>query len=56
MFGGSAWAWDDLRGQFYYHAFLDSQPDLDFRNDKVREEIKVSEVNVQSIYILVLYT
>jgi alpha-glucosidase len=36
-FGGSAWEWCELRGQFYYHSFLTSQPDLNWRNGKVRE-------------------
>lgn len=36
-FGGSAWAWDERTGQYYYHAFLDEQPDLNWRNCEVRE-------------------
>ncbi len=35
-FGGSAWTWDDATGQYYYHAFLSSQPDLNWRNPEVR--------------------
>lgn len=35
-FGGSAWTKDDLSGQFYYHAFLPSQPDLNWRNNDLR--------------------
>ena len=31
-FGGSAWSWDEPTGQYYYHAFLPSQPDLNWRN------------------------
>ena len=31
-FGGSAWAYDDATGQYYYHAFLAQQPDLNWRN------------------------
>jgi alpha-glucosidase len=30
-FGGSAWEFDTLTGQYYYHAFLASQPDLNWR-------------------------
>jgi alpha-glucosidase len=30
-FGGPAWTWDPDRGQYYYHAFLPSQPDLNWR-------------------------
>jgi alpha-glucosidase len=36
VFGGSAWAWDEATGQYYYHAFLEEQPDLDWRNSEVR--------------------
>ena len=35
-FGGSAWAWDEVTGQYYYHAFLKEQPDLNWRNPAVR--------------------
>jgi len=37
FFGGSAWTWDDLRGQFYMHTFLPEQPDVNWRNPAVRE-------------------
>src|SRR5437868_2335357 len=35
-FGGSAWTWDDATGQYYYHSFLEQQPDLNWRNREVR--------------------
>ncbi len=35
-FGGSAWAWDAGTGQYYYHAYLAEQPDLNWRNPDVR--------------------
>jgi len=35
-FGGSAWEFDGLTGQYYYHAFLTRQPDLNWRNPAVR--------------------
>jgi alpha-glucosidase len=35
-FGGSAWEWDETTQQFYYHAFLKEQPDLNWRNPEVR--------------------
>jgi alpha-glucosidase len=38
-FGGSAWTLDDETGQYYYHAFLTQQPDLNWRNREVREAI-----------------
>ena len=36
-FGGSAWEWDDATGQYFYHAFLKEQPDLNWRNPAVRD-------------------
>ena len=36
QFGGSAWEFDERTGQYYYHAFLKSQPDLNWRNPQVR--------------------
>jgi alpha-glucosidase len=35
-FGGSAWAWDAGTGQYYYHAYLAEQPDLNWRNPDLR--------------------
>jgi alpha-glucosidase len=38
IFGGSsAWEWDEKTGQYYLHTFDVKQPDLDWRNPKVRE-------------------
>jgi alpha-glucosidase len=34
--GGSAWEWDALTGQYYYHAFLREQPDVNWRNQELR--------------------
>ncbi|MFL5787613.1 MAG: alpha-amylase family glycosyl hydrolase [Flavisolibacter sp.] len=36
VFGGSAWEWDKATGQYYYHAFLKEQPDLNWRNPEVQ--------------------
>jgi alpha-glucosidase len=36
VFGGSAWEYDGATGQYYYHAFLAAQPDLNWRNPAVR--------------------
>src|SRR5689334_23621847 len=35
-FGGSAWQFDERTEQYYYHAFLKEQPDLNWRNPDVR--------------------
>ncbi len=35
-FGGSAWQWDEVSSQYYYHAFLKEQPDLNWRNTDVQ--------------------
>jgi glycosidase len=35
-FGGSAWEWDKATGQYYYHAFLKEQADLNWRNPAVQ--------------------
>ncbi len=34
-FGGSAWTPDPRSGQYYYHAFLPEQPDLNWHNPQV---------------------
>jgi alpha-glucosidase len=36
IFGGSAWKHDPLTDQYYYHAFLAEQPDLNWRNPAVK--------------------
>lgn len=38
-FGGSAWQFDRATGQYYYHAFLSAQPDLNWRNPEVRAAV-----------------
>lgn len=35
-FGGSAWEYDAATDQYYYHAFLAAQPDLNWRNPQVQ--------------------
>lgn len=35
VFGGSAWQWDPVTSQYYYHMFLPQQPDLNWRNPAV---------------------
>jgi len=35
----SNWAWDDVAGQYYWHRFFSHQPDLNFDNPRVMEEV-----------------
>ena len=37
VFGGNAWEWDEHTKQYYYHAFLKEQPDLNWRNPELQE-------------------
>jgi alpha-glucosidase len=36
-FGGRAWTYDEGTGSYYYHSFLPTQPDLNWRNPQVVE-------------------
>lgn len=38
-FAGSAWEWDEDSEQYYLHLYTKQQPDLNWENPKVREEI-----------------
>jgi alpha-glucosidase len=38
--GGPAWTLDEATGQYYLHSFFAAQPDLNWRNPKVREAIQ----------------
>ena len=35
----SNWTWDDKRGQYYFHRFYSHQPDLNYDNPAVQEEV-----------------
>ncbi|MFO1431653.1 MAG: alpha-amylase family glycosyl hydrolase [Candidatus Competibacteraceae bacterium] len=39
VFDGSAWTLDPTTGQYYFHAFLPQQPDLNWRNPEVRDTL-----------------
>lgn len=39
IFSGSAWAYDALTAQYYLHLFATKQPDLNWENQQVREEL-----------------
>ncbi|CAH0388135.1 unnamed protein product [Bemisia tabaci] len=36
----SGWEWNEKRQQFYFHAFMREQPDLNLRFSEVRDELK----------------
>lgn len=38
-FSGPAWQWDEETGQYYLHLFSVKQPDLNWENEKVRDEV-----------------
>lgn len=38
-FGGSAWEYDDVTNQYYFHEFAKGQPDLNWENPKVMDEM-----------------
>lgn len=40
VFSGSTWTWSEKRQEYYLHQFLAKQPDLNYRNPKIREEFK----------------
>jgi alpha-glucosidase len=39
VFGGDAWEFDEASGQYYLHNFLDTQADLNWWNDSLRDEM-----------------
>ncbi len=39
VFGGTAWAWEPRRRQYFLHNFLESQPDLNFHNEAVQAQV-----------------
>ncbi|MFZ0476891.1 MAG: alpha-glucosidase [Halobacillus sp.] len=39
IFEGSAWQYDGASGQYYLHVFSTKQPDLNWENEEVREEL-----------------
>ncbi len=40
FFGGEAWSYSNIREEYYLHLFAKSQPDLNWDNQEVREDIK----------------
>src|SRR5512133_1240058 len=39
FFSGPAWAYDELTGEYYLHLFSTKQPDLNWENPQVRQEV-----------------
>ncbi|MDD3213333.1 MAG: alpha-glucosidase [Eubacteriales bacterium] len=40
FFMGSVWEWDEKSGEYYLHLFDQKQPDLNYHNPKVIQEVK----------------
>lgn len=40
FFGGGTWQYDDRSGEYYLHLFAKNQPDLNYHNPQVLEEVK----------------
>lgn len=39
IFGGNAWEYDEASNQYYFHLFTKEQPDLNWQNPKLRQEV-----------------
>ncbi|XP_054049976.1 protein phosphatase 1B isoform X2 [Rissa tridactyla] len=50
VFGNSSWQFDDVRRQCYFHQFGKEQPDLNFRNLAVQQEIHGSITAYSQLY------
>ncbi len=40
VFGGSAWAYDEVRNEYYLHSFATEQADVNWDNENVRKEFE----------------
>ncbi|CAK1242713.1 alpha-glucosidase [Fructobacillus evanidus] len=39
FFSGSAWKFDEKSGQYYLHLFVEGQPDLNWKNNELRDQV-----------------
>lgn len=51
VFGGPAWTWRDERQAYYFHQFAPEQPDLNYHNEVLINEMKVAP-NISRLIIL----
>jgi alpha-glucosidase len=46
VFGGSGWAWSEARQEFYFHQFHRKQPDFNYVNPAIVQELKVNTLKM----------
>lgn len=49
LFSNSAWTWNEKRNQYYLHQFDPKQPDLNYRNKELVEEMKVKIILMTAV-------
>ena len=47
--GGSAWSYDHVREQYYYHYYNQHMPDFNYRNRRVLDELLVSGLDLPRV-------
>ena len=50
----SNWAWDPISKSFYWHRFFSHQPDLNYDNPAVREQMWLSLIHIYADFLSAL--